>query len=103
MLPLSALFSLITLRQATRNNGVPFHAKRTKNPPLIWAQLRILHLLEREASSEEAEEGVVGVGAVAVALLAVALLVLEVVTVIILTPTVALLHHLPQMATLSSP
>ena len=103
--PLSSLFSLITLQQATRNNGVLFHAKRTKNPPLIRAKLRTLYLLEREASHEEAEEDVVGVAAV-VALLAVALLVPEVVTatltVIILTPMVALLHHLPQTATLNS-
>jgi hypothetical protein len=107
ILPLSSLLSLITLYQATRNNGVPFHAKRTKNPPLIRAKLRTPHLLEREASPEEAEGGVVGVAAVAVALLAVALLVPEVVTAtltaIILTPTVALLHHLPQTATLNSP
>lgn len=84
-----------------------FHAKRTKNPPLIRANLRTLHLLEREASPEEAEEGVAGVAAVVVALLAAALLVPEVVTatltVIILTPTVSLLHHLPQTAILNSP
>jgi hypothetical protein len=106
-LPLSSLFSLITLYQATRNNGVLLHAKRTKNPPLIRAKLRTLYLLERGASPEEVEEVVVGVAGVAVALLAVALLVLEVVTAtlpaIILTPTVALLHHLPQTATLISP
>jgi hypothetical protein len=83
---------------------VLFHAKRTKNPPLIRAKLRILYLLEREASPEEAEVGVVGVAALVVALLAV---VPEAVTAtlsaIILTPMVALLHHLPQMATLNSP
>ncbi len=105
--PLFSVFSLIALHQATRNSGVPFHAKRTKNPPLIRAKLRTPHLLESEVSPEEAEEGVAGVAAVAVALLAVALLVPEVVTAtltaIILTPTVALLHHLPQTATLNSP
>ena len=82
-----------------------FHAKRTKNPPLFRAKLRTLHLLEREASPEEAEEDAAGVAAVVVALLAVVLLVPGVVTAtltaIILTPTVA--HHLPQTATLSSP
>jgi hypothetical protein len=101
ILLLSSLFSLISLHQATRNNGVLFHAKRTKNPPLIRVKLRALHLLEREASFEEAEEDVVGVAApVVVALLT------EVVppalTAIILTPAVALLHHLPQTATLNS-
>jgi hypothetical protein len=105
ILPLSSLFSLITLHQATPSNGVLFHAKRTKNPPLIRAKLRTLRLLEREASPEEAEEDVAGVAAVVVALLAVALLVPEVVnailTAIILTRTVA--HHLPQTATLNSP
>ena len=85
-----------------------FHAKRTKKPPLIRAKLRTLHLLEREVSLEEAEEDVVGVAApVVVALLAVAHPVPEVVTAtltaVILTPTVALLHHLPQMAILNSP
>ena len=107
ILPLPSLFSLITQHQATRNNGVLLHAKRTKNPPLIRAKLRTLHLLERGASPEEVEEGVAGVAAVAVALLAVALLVPEVLTAtltaIILTPTVALLHHPPQTATLISP
>ena len=105
ILPLSFLFSLITSHQATRNNGVQFHAKRTKNPPPIRAKLRTLYLLEREVSPEEAEEGVVVV--VVVALLVVALLVPEVVTAtlteIILTPMVVLLHHLPQMATHNSP
>ena len=107
ILPLSSLFSLITQHQATRNNGVLLHAKRTKNPPLIRAKLRTLHLLERGVSLEEPEEGVVGVAEVAVALLAVVLLVPEVVTAtptaIILTPTVALLHHLPQTVTVISP
>ena len=104
----SSLFSLITLHQATRNNGVLFHAKRTKNPPLIRAKLRTLYLLEREVSPEEAGEDVVGAAVlVVVALLAAALLVPEVVTAtlnaIVLTPMVALLNHLPQMATLNSP
>ena len=85
-----------------------FHAKRTKKPPVIRAKLRTLHLLEREASLEEAEEDVVGVAVpVVVALLAVALPVPEVVTAtltaVILTLTVALLHHLPRMAILNSP
>jgi hypothetical protein len=42
-----------------RNNGVLFHAKRTKNHPRD--KLRTLHLLEREANFEVAEVGVVGV------------------------------------------
>ena len=83
--------------------GCCFTQKGQKNPPLIRAKLRNLHLLEREASPEEAEEGVVGV-VVAVALLAVALLV----PVVTATPHRnhshthggAPVHHLPQTATL---
>jgi hypothetical protein len=86
---------------------VLFHAKGIKNPPHIRDKLRTLYLLEREASLEEAEADVVGVAAlVVVALLAVALPVPEMVTAtltaVILTLTVALLHHLPQTVTLLS-
>ena len=98
------LSSLQYIYQAMRNNGVPFHAKRTKNPPLIRDRLRTLHP-EREANPEEAEADAVGVGAlVVVALFAVVVLPLPVtLTAIILTLTVALLHHLLQMATLTFP
>lgn len=105
--PLSSFFSLISLYQVTRSNGVLFPAKRTKNPPLIRDKLRTLHLLEREASPEEAEADVVGVAALGVvALLAVALrvaVVTAILTAIILTLILALLHRLPQMVILPSP
>jgi hypothetical protein len=103
ILPLSSSFSLIALYQATRNNGVPFHAKRTKNPPLTRGKPRTLHL-EREVNPEEAEADVVDVAALVV--VAVALLLPAVVTAT-LTATiltlVALLHLLLQMVTLPFP
>lgn len=102
-LALILIFSLIALYQAMRNNGVPFHAKRTKNPPLIRGKLRSLHL-EREANPEEAEADVVDVAAQVVVAVA---LPLPVVVTATLTATiltlVALLHHLLQMVTLPSP
>jgi hypothetical protein len=66
ILPLPSSFFLITLYQVMRNNGVLFHAKRTKNPPLLRDNLRTLHLLEREVNFGVAEVDVVGVAALVV-------------------------------------
>jgi hypothetical protein len=86
-----------------RNNGVLFHAKRTKNHPLIRDKPRTLHLLEREVNPEVAEADVVGVAALVVVAPFLAEVVLPVLTAIILTLVLALLHHLPPMVTLPFP
>ena len=81
-----------------------FHAKGTKNLPLLRDKLRTL-FPEREANPEEAEADVVGVAALVVVapLVAVVLPLPVTLTAIILTLRLALLHHLPQMVILLFP
>lgn len=88
--------SQLLLHVSPRENGLLFRQKKTSTHQ---GQTKDLYPLEREASPDEAEEGVEGV----VAVLAVALVATATLTTIILTPIVALLHHLPQTVTLNVP